>query len=118
MSPRIAAVALLIALAAGCHESPTEPQGCVPLTVFASQPAYEARPEAEADFRGTVHKNYVSCEHVSPGRSLCLSLDRFPMLYPSSSSFDAYIGQEVIVRGKMVDVGFGPEIWPASIRCR
>ena len=69
---------------------------------------------------GTIRK---PCPPPSPGgRDLCYALDSVPLYAESPAAravIDPLVGSPVSVLGKLVDVGFGPEIWPGSVTaCR
>jgi hypothetical protein len=106
-------VCLLGALcASSCQDScpvPTTP-------VFASFPFYQQRREVEEDMRGVVGK---PCPSITlGGRGLCFAFEGTPLYAEGPEAraiFEPLVGKRVSLRGKRVDIGSGPEIWPALV---
>jgi hypothetical protein len=115
---RLALLAVSVPCLGGCGDG-CESAGVCDLgsvTIFAGVPFYEERGEAEVVVRGMLEERVVG---VSPdGRDLPFWLGDRPVYAEGEESrVRPYVGQIIGVRGKVVDVGFGQEIWPAAIGC-
>jgi len=118
----IAFLIVLSVVAGACdgHRSPTEPLRCGTATVFASEAWYQERAEAETEVSGRLERRDVL---PSPnGRDHRYFLNGTAVYSGGASTepiFNRASGWSVIIRGKVADVGYGPEIWSATITsCR
>lgn len=89
------------------------PDACAPIVVLESDKAYQARGETTVSQSGVL--TYVP--GGGPGdRWLPYRLDGV-LLYAGSkeSVLEPLVGKILSVRGKIVDVGYGPELWVGSL---
>ena len=113
---------VLFVLVANCsgRRDPTEPLRCHTSTVFAAEAFYTERPEAETEFSGRLERRDVL--PTPNGRDHQYFLNGTAVYSGGTSTepiFQTAAGSSVIIRGKVVDVGYGPEIWSATITsCR
>lgn len=111
---------LLLGAACGAVQSPTQPAVCRTSVVFAREPYYAERTEAERDFSGTLERR--DTPSTPNGRDHRYFLNGTPVYSGgnfSEPAFQAAVGSSVVIRGKLVDVGYGAEIWTASLTsCR
>jgi hypothetical protein len=84
--------------------------------IFESQGFYAERSEAEQTWTGVLARRQAGS--TPAGRDYEFWLQTTPIY--SGTKGDAFmpcLNQPVEIRGKLVDVGYGPEIWPATIAC-
>lgn len=119
--PQITYKFLFIALPlfVSCSGSPTAPpfppSGCVrTAVVYSGQSFYTDRPELETEFSGRLIKK---CDPPTPnGRNHCFFLGDLPVSTGGrSDTLDEFVGSAITIRGKQVDIEYGPEIWPAAV---
>jgi hypothetical protein len=118
--PRLLAPLSTLLLLIGCGgSSPTAPaplQQCRTLMVFGEEASYVARTEAEQEFRGTLE--FRNLPATPNGRDHRYFLTNMPVYSGGSFTeplFANAAGSDITIRGKLVDVGFGPEIWAATL---
>lgn len=111
---------LAFGAACGAVQSPTQPAPCRASVVFAQEAYYSERVEIERDFRGTLE--WRDTPSTPNGRDHRYFLNGTPVYSGgifTEPTFKAAVGSEVVIRGKLVDVGYGPEIWTAALTsCR
>jgi hypothetical protein len=93
------------------------------MTVITAADWYRTRPEPEQEWRGVLRKRAVP---VGPaGRSALryelVTLEGVFAVYDpgESSSLSRLVGQDVLARGKLVELtaeGFGQELWIAEVK--
>jgi hypothetical protein len=87
--------------------------GCAPIVILESDKAYQSRSETTVSQSGVL--TYVP--GGGPGdRWLPYRLDGV-LLYAGSkeSMLEPFVGKTLSLRGKVVDVGYGPELWVGSL---
>jgi hypothetical protein len=118
--PRLITYLTALLLLIDCAGSPTAPPTCRTVLIFGQESFYTARTEHEQDFRGSLefrnvlptpngrdHRYFVADVPVYSGGSIAEAL------------FAETAGNDVTIHGKLVDVGYGPEIWAATLSsCR
>lgn len=113
-------VLCLLLGACGGHRAPTEPPHCATSTVFAGDASYTERTEAEREFSGRLEFRDVA--PAPNGRDHHYFLNNTPVYSGGPATepiFKAAAGSSVIIQGKLVEAGFGPEIWAAKLTsCR
>ena len=116
---KISALVAAIAVAAACS-SPTRPPACFTKTVFESQSYYVDRAESERTFSGPLEfRNTPATPNGRDHRFFLNGMAVYSGGFTTQPIFEAAIGTRVEIRGKVVDVGFGPEIWAAAVTtCR
>jgi len=91
---------------------------CSPFPIYAAESFYRERREDEGNVKGVV----VYLERDIPGPDERYHPYRVGAVAMYVGSVDMreklkpFIGARVSVRGKMVDVGYGKELWPASLQ--
>ena len=112
---------LLTIFLGACGEAlPTEPRiqsQCSQLqTVFRGSAFYDEKTETEREFEGTLVKK---CPEPTPnGRDHCYFLEGTPVYSGGNETakrLEPFIGKRVKISGKLLDLGFGLEIWPGAI---
>jgi hypothetical protein len=115
---RLAAVLWMTFVVSACG-SPTAPESCHSVTVFASEPFYLASAEPEQSFSGQLEwRNTLPTPN---GRDHQFFLNGTPVYSGGATEpkFQAAIGAHVTIQGKVLNLGYGPEIWPATLTvCR
>lgn len=95
-----------------------------PTILHAEAEWYRSRREAEREWHGRLERRKVV---TGPGArtalryALFITRETLPVYDPDGTRLEPFVGQEVVARGKRVDLtseGFGPELWIASIRRR
>jgi hypothetical protein len=111
-------IVVLVAFSGRTTSAPNER----PTILYADADWYRVRPETEQDWRGTLKRREVV---AGPGArtalryTLATASETLAVYDPSGARLERFVGREVVVRGKRVDLtaeGFGPELWAASIR--
>lgn len=122
MGSRMMFAVIASAILCGCDGSsiPTAPPRCTTVTVFATEQWYLQRPEPEREFSGQLEFRNVPA--TPNGRDHRYFLANTPVYSGGTTSeaiFSDAAGAAITIRGKTVDVGFGPEIWSAALTsCR
>ena len=118
--PRLFAPLAMLLLLIGCDgSSPTAPaplQQCRTLQVFGEEAYYTARTEPEQEFRGPLEFRNVAA--TPNGRDHRYFLTNTPVYsggFYTEPIFANAAGSDVTIRGKLVDVGFGAEIWAGTL---
>ncbi len=113
-------LAFIVLLGCGGRRSPTEPLHCSTTTVFAAERFYLERSEPETESSGRLERRDVSTTPNGRDHHYFLNNTAVYSGGPETEPvFKAAAGSNVIIHGKLVDVGFGPEIWTARITsCR
>jgi hypothetical protein len=113
-------VVVLGAIGCGSPTSPSSSSSCGTTAVFAQESFYRERAEPEQEFSGPLE--WRNAPATPNGRDHRYFLNGVPVYSGGTTTepkFRAAIGAQVAIRGKVVDVGFGPEIWSASLTaCR
>lgn len=111
---------LVFGAACGKVRSPTQPAACTTSQVFAQQIYYSERVETEREFRGTLE--WRNTPSTPNGRDHRYFLNGTPVYSGGTVTepiFKSAVGAEVVIRGKLVDVGYGVEIWAGQLTsCR
>ncbi len=119
MARAVAVLCLFLGACSG-HHNPTEPLHCTTSTVFGGDASYLERTEAERELSGRLEFRDVA--PTPNGRDYHYFLNNTPVYSGGPATepiFKAAAGSSVIIQGKLVDVGFGPEIWAAKLTsCR
>lgn len=128
MAHRIAIIAVASSLSmvlAGCGGSPTEPQTvatqrCSTTAIFAQEPFYADRGEPEQEFRGTlVFRDRPATPNGRDHRYFLQDVPVYSGGFTTEPTLKSAAGTTVTIRGKLVNVLDGPEIWPATLTsCR
>lgn len=88
------------------------------VSVFAGKPWYHEFEKPEGSFSGPFSFNPPQ---VVPGsRYRAFNAGESPVYGgdpETTELMQAWVGHTVTIRGKLADVGFGPEIWPGTIQC-
>jgi len=119
-TPRFLAPLALLLLFIGCTgSSPTAPaplQQCRTLQVFGEEAYYIARTESEQEFRGALEfRNVPATPNGRDHRYFLTNIPVYSGGFHTEPVFANAAGGDVTIRGKLVDVGFGPEIWAATL---
>lgn len=121
MRSRLVFAFIASAILGGCDGSiPTAPPRCTTVTVFATEQWYMQRSEPEREFSGELE--FRNTPSTPNGRDHRFFLANTPVYSGGTTSeaiFSDAAGAAITIRGKTVDVGFGPEIWSAALTsCR
>ncbi|HEU4886385.1 MAG TPA: hypothetical protein VFV49_00755 [Thermoanaerobaculia bacterium] len=90
------------------------------MQIFEQEAFYTARPEPEQEFRGNLE--FRNVPPTPNGRDHRYFMTGTPV-YSGGSTTEALFANtasnDVIIRGKLVDIGYGSEIWAATLSsCR
>lgn len=123
LMPRLLASLTTLLLLIGCNESPTAPlaaQPCRPVQIFGQESFYVARTEPEQEFRGSLEfRNVPSTPNGRDHRYFLTNVPVYSGGSATEAQFADTVGDDVTIRGKLVDVGFGAEIWAGTLSaCR
>lgn len=118
--PRLITYLIALFLLTGCAGSPTAPPTCRTVLIFGQESFYIARTEHEQEFRGSLEfRNVLPTPN---GRDHRYFVAGIPVYSGGSTTEEVLantVGTEVAIHGKLVDVGYGPEIWAATLSsCR
>ena len=118
--PRLASVLPTLLLLIGCAGSPTAPPTCRTVLIFGQEDFYTARTETEQDFRGSLEfRNVLPTPNGRDHRYFMAGTPVYSGGATTEARFADIAGTDVTIRGKLVDVGYGPEIWAATMSsCR
>jgi hypothetical protein len=100
--------------------SGVQPAPAADLTVvFAQEPWYRERTEAERDWDGTLRRRTVIAgPNARTALRYSLIVDgRMLAVYAPTDRLEPFVDARVRIRGKLVDLspeGFGPELWPGA----
>ena len=116
----LAAVLALLAFSASTCGTPTVRATCAAKNVFAEEPFYASRAEPEQIVAGTLE--WRNTPATPNGRDHRYFIDNVPVYSGGATTeplFKEAAGATVEIRGKVVDAGFGPDIWVATLTaCR
>ena len=112
---RVLVLCAATAVSAACS-SPTQPRSCSTKTVFEAQSYYIERLEPETTFSGPLEfRDMPATPNGRDHRYFLNGVAVYSGGFATEPIFKAATGQRVEIRGKVVDVGFGPEIWTAAL---
>jgi hypothetical protein len=99
-------------------ETPKEAceRGEVP--VFTKEAWYQEFESPEQTFTGPLA--FVPPYEMAGGRYRAFNVGETAIYGGPDETIDlmkAWVGKTVLIHGKLVDLGFGPEIWPGTITC-
>jgi hypothetical protein len=89
---------------------------CAQEVVLGNEDFYRERTEPEAPHSGSI--TYVPGGGGPGDRYLPYRLGTMPLYVPPMTVpvVEKYVGRSVAISGKVVDVGYGAELWAATIR--
>ncbi len=108
------------------QETPQETQQEIPkeacdrgeVPVFAEKAWYKEYEGSEQSFTGPL--TFIRPQAMAGGRYRAFNVGETAVYGGPPETIDlmqAWVGKTVTIQGKLVDLGFGPEIWPGTIAC-
>ena len=89
------------------------------VNVFATELWYLEDVNPVAEYSGNLTAN-PNPDQSPGGRLIAYVLEETPVYQGGDESFlflRQFLDRDVLIRGKLTDVGFGPELWPGTIEC-
>jgi hypothetical protein len=86
--------------------------------VFADEIWYREYEGSEQRFTGPLA--FIRPQAMAGGRYRAFNVGETAVYGGGDESIDlmkAWVGKSVTIQGKLVDLGFGPEVWPGTIDC-
>src|SRR5688572_15570097 len=114
--PRLITYLTALLLLIGCNGSPTAPPTCRTVLIFEQEAFYTARTEHEQEFRGSLEfRDVLPTPNGRDHRYFVAGIPVYSGGSTTAALFANTAGGDVTIRGKLVDVGYGPEIWAATL---